>query len=114
MSEHGRAIMRHQNPTSPFRAFEEFRIGDALQAGFASRGEVNAGLSLADRFDDSVFEIGVRLEAKAQVRGSHFFARTRSSFSQSRGFACCNGMVLFSNSRSVRARYSSISRWWSR
>jgi hypothetical protein len=111
MGEHGPAVMRHQNPTFLCRSFEEFRIADAFQAGFRSRSEVNARLSLADRFNDRISEIGVRLEAKTQARGSPIFARARSSFSQSSGFACCNGTEPSSNSRSVRARYSSISAW---
>jgi hypothetical protein len=32
--------------------------------------EINAGLSLTDCFNDRVSEIGIRLEAKTQARGS--------------------------------------------
>ena len=114
MSEHGPAIMGHQNPAFLCRSIQEFGIADPFQARFGSRGEVDAGLSLSDRLNDGVFEIGIRLKANAQGRGSPVLARARCNFSQSAGFACCNGMALSSNSRSVRARYSSISCWWSK
>src|SRR5436190_22818991 len=113
MSEHCSAIMRHQDSAFLGRSFKEFRIADAFQAGFGSRREVDAGLALANCFNDGIFEIGVRLEAQAQARGSPILARARCSLSHSAGFACSNGTALSSNSRSVRARYSSISAWLS-
>jgi len=114
MSQHSAAVMRYQDPAFLCRSFEEFRIFDAFQSGFVRRGKVQAWFSLADTGNDGAFEIGVRLKAKAQVRGSPILARARSSFSQRAGFTSCIGMVLASNSPSVRARYSSISAWWSR
>lgn len=114
MSEHSPVVMRYQDPAFQCHSFEKFRITDAFQAGFDSRSKINARLSLGDRSNNGIFEIGVRLEANAQARGSPIFARARSSFSQSAGSACCNGMALPSNSRSVWTRYSSISAWWSK
>ncbi len=114
MSKHGPAIMCHYDPAFLRGLFKDFRIADAFQTGVDCRSEVDAGFALADCFDDGVFEVGVRLEAQAQARGSPVFARARSSFSQSAGFACCNGRLPSSNSLSVRARYSSISARWSR
>ena len=75
MGEHGPAVMRHQDPASLCRTFEEFRIADALKAGFGSRGEVNAGFPPANCFNDSVLEIGVRSGSEASsARLAHFCA----------------------------------------
>jgi len=109
MREHGPAIVRHQNSAFLCGSFQDFSIADTLQPGIGGRREIDARLAVADSFNDGVFEIGVRLETQAQDRGSPTLARARSNFSQSAGFACCNGMEPSSNSRSVRAKYSSIS-----
>jgi hypothetical protein len=49
---------RHQNPAVLCRSFEKLRITDAFQAGFGSRREVDGGLSLTERFNESAFKSG--------------------------------------------------------
>lgn len=59
--------------------------------------------------DNRVVEISVRLKPDCQVRGSPSLLRARCSFSMSIGSTRSIGVALASPSRSLRARYSSIS-----
>ena len=114
VTEHGPAIMRHQNSVVLRRPLQEFRIADAVESGLSRRGEINRGLLPSNSLDNRELEIVIRLEANTQLRDSPILALARWIFSQSAGFAWAMGIPLDSNSRSVSSRYLSISAWWSK
>ena len=91
--------MCYENPAFIGRALQDFRIAGAFKFCIGSRRKVYGRLSLANRNHDGKPEIGIRLEANAQERGSLILARARWSFSQCTELAFSRGTVFVSNSR---------------
>jgi hypothetical protein len=66
MVEHGLAIMRNQDTVVDSRAFQKFRIANAVQLSISGGREIDRGFEPPDGLDNRELEIIVRLEQNAQ------------------------------------------------
>jgi len=103
MLNHSSAVMSHEDTVLVSCQFKDFRIWNSFQPILHSGGEINCRFQPPDGDNNSLMNIGIRLEPD-QGCGSPIRARARCSLSQRAGFSSDSGTLLASHSRALSSK----------
>ena len=103
MLDHRAAVMSQENTALASRKFKDFRIWNSFEPVLRGGSEVNCRFPSPDSDNNSLINIGIRLEPN-QGRGSPIRARARCSLSQRAGFSSDSGTLLASHSRALSSK----------